>query len=106
MPIGASPPCTAKFGGTGSAAPINTMTSVNRSSGEFILANASNYITAATWNANIASSSSSVSDNLTLGGGTNIVNVNTFAIAGNRGTCNVNLPPAAGLKLRGAGGTD
>lgn len=83
-----------------------TMGSGNRSAGDFTLAANSNYITAATWNANVASSSSSVSGVLNLGAGTNIVNVNTFAIAGNRGTCIVNLPPAAGLRLRGAGGTD
>jgi autotransporter-associated beta strand protein len=89
-------------------APVATITmgTGNRSAGDFTLAANSNYVTAATWNANIASSSSSVSGVLNLGTGTNIINVNTFAIGGNRANCTVNLPPAAGLRLRGAGGTD
>src|ERR1051325_1285456 len=89
-------------------APTSTITmgSGNRSSADFTLAANSNYITAATWNANIASSSSGVSGTLNLGAGTNIINVNSFAIAGNRATCNVNLPAFAGLRLRGTGGTD
>jgi fibronectin-binding autotransporter adhesin len=89
-------------------APASTITmgSGNRSSADFTLAANSNYVTAATWNANIASSSSSVSGVLNLGTGTNIINVNTFAIGGNRGICIVNLPPGGGLRLRGAGGTD
>ena len=89
-------------------APTSTITmgSGNRSAGDFTLAANSNYVTAATWNANVASSSSSVSGFLNLGAGTNIINVNTFAIGGNRGTCNVNFPPTGGLRLRGTGGTD
>jgi fibronectin-binding autotransporter adhesin len=83
-----------------------TMGSGNRSSGDFTLAANSNYVTASTWNANIASSSSGVSGTLNFGTGTNIINVNTFPIGGNRGNCTVNLPPAAGLRLRGTGGTD
>jgi autotransporter-associated beta strand protein len=89
-------------------APASTITmgSGNRSSADFTLAANSNYVTAATWNANVASSSSSVAGTLNLGAGTNIINVNTFTIGGNRANCPVNLPPAAGLRLRGAGGTD
>jgi fibronectin-binding autotransporter adhesin len=83
-----------------------TMGSGNRSAGDFTLAANSNYITAATWNANIASSSSGVSGTLNFGTGTNIINVSTFPIGGNRGNCTVNLPPGAGLRLRGTGGTD
>jgi autotransporter-associated beta strand protein len=89
-------------------APTSTITmgTGNRSAGDFTLAANSNSITAATWNANIASSSSSVSGVLNLGAGTNIINVNTFAISASRGSCTVNLPSAAGLRLRGTGGTD
>jgi autotransporter-associated beta strand protein len=89
-------------------APTSTITmgSGSRSSAQFVLAANSNYVTAATWNANVGSSSSSVSDDLTLGAGTNIFNVNTLAIGGNRGTCNVNFPPTGGLRLRGTSGTD
>jgi fibronectin-binding autotransporter adhesin len=89
-------------------APASTITmgTGNRSAGDFTLAANSNSITAATWNANIGSSSSSVSGVLSLGAGTNIINVNTFAIAASRGSCTVNLPSAAGLRLRGTGGTD
>jgi autotransporter-associated beta strand protein len=89
-------------------APASTITmgTGNRSAGDLTMAANSNYVTAATWNANIASSSSGVSATLNFGTGTNIINVNTFAIGGNRGNCTVNLPVAAGLRLRGAGGTD
>lgn len=86
-----------------------TMGTGSRSSADFKLADGSNNITAGTFNANIAAGSSTSSGTLTLGAGTNILNINTFTIAAERSSCTVNFPSGSttgGLKLRGAAGTD
>ncbi len=85
-----------------------TMGNGNRSAANVNLAAVSNYVTATTWNANTGSSSSSTTGTLTLGAGTNVINVSTFNVAGNRNNCTVQFPAGSsgGLRLRGAGGTD
>lgn len=78
-----------------------------RSSADFRLADGSNFVNVATFNANTPSSSSSVSGTVALGSGTNIFHVGAFNIAGNRGSCTLNFPGATGgLRVRGVGGTD
>jgi autotransporter-associated beta strand protein len=57
-------------------------------------------------NINTGSSSSGAAGTLTLGGGTNILYVNTFNVGANRAQCTVNFAGSGGLRLRGAGGTD
>lgn len=80
----------------------------SRSSANFNLAGVSNSITAATWNANALSVSSTSSGTLTLGAGTNNLNIGAFTIASERGSCTVKFPSGStgGLRLRGTGGTD
>jgi len=91
------------------SAPAGTiaMGSGNRSVANFKLANGSNYITAASFNDNIASASSSGTGNLTLGGGTNIFNVANFNISAGRGSSTVSFPDVTGgIRVRGTNGTD
>jgi autotransporter-associated beta strand protein len=59
-------------------------------------------------NLNTSSSSSTASGTLTLGAGTNIINVGAINIGAARNTCTVQFPgvAGAGLRLRGVGGTD
>jgi autotransporter-associated beta strand protein len=86
-----------------------TMGTGNRSAANFNLASGSNNITAGTINANTASSSTSTSGTLSLGVGTNILNVDIINIAAQRSSCTVNFPSGSttgGLRLRGAAGTD
>ena len=79
-----------------------------RSAAAFLLAGVSNNVTVGTWNDNTPSSSSSGTGNLTLGAGTNIINVGTFNISAGRVSSTVAFPggSAGGLRLRGVGGTD
>ena len=79
-----------------------------RSTANFNLAAVSNNITVGTINANTGSDSSTGSGTMTLGAGTNILNVGIFNIAAERGSCTVNFPPGAagGLRLRGTAGAD
>ena len=78
-----------------------------RSQAHFKMANGSNYITAATFNDNTASSSSSGTGNLTLGGGTNIFNVASFNISAGRASSTVTFSDVnGGIRVRGVGGTD
>lgn len=79
----------------------------NRSAANFKLADGSNYITAATINDNTSSASSSGTGNMTLGAGTNIINVGTFNIAAQRGSSTVSFPAGnvGGLYVRGVAGT-
>src|SRR6185437_4267048 len=84
-----------------------TMGIGNRSVAHFKLANVSNYITATNFNENVLSSSSSGTGNLTLGGGTNIINVANFNISAGRGSSTVSLPDVTGgIRVRGMNGTD
>lgn len=81
----------------------------NRSTANFLLAGVSNKITAGTINANVASSSSTASGTLTLGPGTNILNVGTLNIAAQRTSCTMQFPAGAaggGLRMRGALGNE
>ena len=81
----------------------------NRSAADFKLASGSNNITANVLNANGGSTSSGVSGTLTLGGGTNIINVNLFTNGASRGNGTVTFPngvTGAGLRVRGAAGGD
>ena len=80
-----------------------------RSGANFTLANGSNNITAGLINANIAAASSSASGTLTLGAGTNILNIGTFNAAEERNSCTIQFPTTSttgGLRLRGSAGTD
>jgi len=83
------------------------MGSGNRSIAAFKLANGSNYITADSLNDNTTSTSSSGTGDLTLGGGTNIINVANFNIGAGRSSSTVSFPDVTGgLRVRGVGGTD
>jgi autotransporter-associated beta strand protein len=83
-----------------------TMGTGTRSGASLKLAQ-TNVITAGTWNANVASTSSTATGTLTLGAPTNIINVGTFNISAGRGSCTVQFPGSgSALRLRGVGGTD
>ncbi|HAO80412.1 MAG TPA: hypothetical protein DCQ92_15880, partial [Verrucomicrobia subdivision 3 bacterium] len=83
-----------------------TMSTGNRSGANFNLAGVSNNITVGTWNHNVASTSSGASGTVTMGAGTNIINVGIFNIGAARESATVTFPATGGLKLRGTGGTD
>lgn len=90
-------------GGTINAGPFN-YSLVN-----WTLAGGSNDITAAAIDDNYSDTSSSSTTTLTLGSGTNIINVGTFDIAAGRNSTTVSFPSGStgdGLRLRGVGGTD
>lgn len=84
-----------------------SMATANRSQSNFKMANASNFVTAATWNDNTGSASTTGTGNLTLGAGTNIINVGTFNISAERDSSTVSFPGSTGgLRIRGVNGTD
>ena len=73
----------------------------------FTLAGVSNKIMAATIDYNINDTSSSSTTTFTLGGGTNIINANSFLFGAGRNTSTLEFPSGsttAGLLLQGAGG--
>ncbi|HEV2693309.1 MAG TPA: autotransporter-associated beta strand repeat-containing protein [Verrucomicrobiae bacterium] len=80
-----------------------------RGTGTLNLAAISNNITAGSIAIMTSSASSSVSATTTLGAGTNIINASTINIAATRSSGTLKFPTgstAAGLRLRGTGGTD
>jgi len=85
-----------------------TLATGARSGANMKLAAGSNNITAGTENLNVASGSSSASGTLTLGAGTNLMNVGSFNVAANRNACTVTFPAGStgGLRMRGLAGTD